>query len=779
MSLQPIFIAGSDAGLQLDKKPFMLTDKAFSNLENAYVWRERVLKRQGNDLIGRLRRFFQTIPIVIVSGAQFNIYTALGLSNPPETTAEIDPGSVIIVITIGPITVTDQGNGTLTSVTPGVSGVINYLTGNMTITGAAGAGTISAGYSPGLPVMGILLRELATINDEETIFFDTKYAYIFSGTGFQEFIAGTTWTGTDYDFFWPANYRGINAFTRLFFVTNFNLDIPNLTYDPIRFTDGGTWTDFAPYLSQATPANPATDIILYQAKIIIPYYGRLLALNTWEGTVNGTYIGSQNYFNRCRFSQIGNPLESVVAAPVVDLAWRSDLFGRGGFIDAPTNEAIISAAFFKNTLVVFFERSTWQLRYVGEYGLPFLWERISSDYGSESKNSIVIFDQGVAAVGDKAIVSSNSINVQRIDEQIPDLVFDFRNSNQGVERVNGIRDFQRQIVFWNYADPNMDQPTPEDPSTSFRFPSKVLVYNYINNTYAIFRDNVTCFGIFQPNSNITWSRNDIFWYDDEVFWKDFDTQSLFPSIVIGNQEGFILSYGYNTFDDPGLSITAIDLTGPVTLTIVNHNLESGEILYLTNINFLNGSTIVPTSLNNNFFQVTVLTTNLVELSQWDTVAVPHEYVTDFVYTPALGAATYVGGGRAALMPKMDIQTKDFNPFQDKGYQVKIGHIDFQTDVPGAPDAAMTVNLLLNSSPIATGNVLVGNTQVEQFTPQPYYLPGSDYAWHRFYATSTGQYIKLQMTFDDDLMNQLSTHTSGWTLNAISLWVRPGARTPYL
>lgn len=843
-SLQPVFIAGSDSGLVTDKKPYLLNDQAFSTLENAYVWRERVKKREGNRILGRLRRLYADTSIGN-SGASpwtFNIYSTLVPPITPEANAEIDPGSVSIVInptsasgainninnasdveifcaaphglstgdrvsiagvtgmpevnggpySIEVITITsfklgrsseswgvytgggtwnnetsgveftDNGDGTLTGSVGGNSGIINYLTGDVTLTHTSGAGlatTIDFGYFPSLPVMGIHLREVSPVNQEETIFFDTVYAYIYNG-GFQEYIPGTTWTGTNSDFFWATNYRGTDAFTRLFFVTNFNLNQQSpATYDPIRYTDGASWTNFQPIIADNPPS--AAQSIIYQAKIIIPYYGRLLALNTWEGTTAGTYTAASNYFNRCRFSQIGSPV-------AVD-AWRSDQFGKGGFIDAPINEAIVSATFFKNTLIVFFERSTWQLRYVGEYGLPFLWERISSDYGSESKMSVILFDEGVAAVGDKAIVASNSLNVKRIDNQIPDLVFDFRNANGGLERVNGIRDFQRQLVFWNYADSNLS--TTDDPRI---YPNNVLVYNYVNQTFAIFRDNITTFGQFQPSTDITWDRLDIFWDDNDTFWDDPDSQELFPFIVMGNQQGYVMYYGYNTLDDPALSVTNITLTTPPVLTSPNHNLETGEIIYLSGLNFLSGSSPVSSSLNDAIFLVKRIDGDTFSLSKW--VSASQQYDDQFTYTPAAG--TYVGGGQITLLPKMNIETKDFNPYQDKGYQLKLSYVDFLTDVPGSSDAAITVNLKINTSPAVTGNVIVGNRNVEQYLPASFYPPLSDYAWHRFFATSTGQYIRLQLTYDDDLMNTLSTHTSGFVMNSMALWVRPGSRNTF-
>ena len=43
-----------DGGLMTDRKPMMLPNQAFSNLQNAYVWRDRVKKRDGSINMGRL-----------------------------------------------------------------------------------------------------------------------------------------------------------------------------------------------------------------------------------------------------------------------------------------------------------------------------------------------------------------------------------------------------------------------------------------------------------------------------------------------------------------------------------------------------------------------------------------------------------------------------------------------------------------------------------------------------------------------------------------------------
>ena len=56
-----------------------------------------------------------------------------------------------------------------------------------------------------------------------------------------------------------------------------------------------------------------------------------------------------------------------------------------------------------------------------------------------------------------------------------------------------------------------------------------------------------------------------------------------------------------------------------------------------------------------------------------------------------------------------------------------------------------------------------------------YIHGSEYAWYRFYSTQFGQYLRIGLTYDDDLMNQLATHQTPMELNAMNIYFREGGR----
>ncbi len=440
---KPLYIRKPETGLVQSRQEFILPDDAFPTLENAFVWRERIKRKQGWRKLGQLRRVLTAVSLGVSQASPWTINNIYSTAVPPitvGTNAVIEPGSV--TITIGAIVFTDNGNGTLSSVTPGNSGTIRYRSGFVVLTHTAGIGiatTINFNYFPGLPVMGINLRELTFINDEDAIFFDTVYAYRYV-SGFQEFIPGTTWTGTDFNFFWSTNYWVDSSDRKIFWVTNFS----GVSGDPVRYTNGIAWADFAPQI------NGAGDT-LNQFLAVLPFRGRLVTFNTLEGS---SLALSTAYTNRIRWAAIGNPFTVPdVSTSIVTVnanAWRDDIIGQGGFLDIPTSEDIVSVGFVRDNLVIYCERSTWQLRYTGRSIAPFQIEKVNSELGAESTFSAVQFDTSLVGIGNRGVVQCDSFKSSLIDVKIPDLVFSFNNDNNAVKRVYGARDFKQRLAFWIY-----------------------------------------------------------------------------------------------------------------------------------------------------------------------------------------------------------------------------------------------------------------------------------------------------------------------------------------
>ncbi len=768
----PLYVKGNATGLVQDRENFILPDDAYPVLQNAFVWRERIKRKQAFQLLGRLRRTF-TAASIGNSGASpwtFTIYSTLIPPVVPEANAEIQAGSVIITLA-GPIVFTDQGDGTLTSVTPGNSGTINYRTGSVTLIHTAGvaAATITFGYYPSLPVMGIRTRELNASNSEMTVFFDTKYAYNFTASGFVEFIPGTTWSSglsnSNSNFFWSTNYWVSSTNQKIFWVTNDS----GTGGDPIRYTDGvgngtGAWIDFAPQIN-------ATGNVLAQCLIMLPFRGRMMVFNTLEGANLATAV---SYSNRIRWSAIGNPF-TVVSAIVTDVnadAWRDDIRGQGGYLNIPTNEDIISVGFVRDNLVIYCESSTWQLRYTGRSIAPFQIEKVNTELGSASTYSAVQFDTSLVGIGDKGIVQCDSFKSELIDVKIPDLVMShINNNNLGQKRVHGVRDFFQRLAYWIY---------PETDSGG-TFPDRRLVYNYENDSWAIFTDSLTVLGTFEPLSGRTWANPTggdplvrVKWRDANFPWVNKPQGIL--TIVGGNQQGFVEYLDQQTTNDASLTINNItgNTTTPTVITSVNHNLQTNDVISIENI----PGTDPFVGLNDVVFQITKLTADTFSIRLYNTT-------TQSFSDPQLNPpGTYIGGGQILVRDNFSIISKKFN-FLEDGQNIQIGFIDILMDTTDA--GAITLFVYVDYNDDAPANTPPNNKSLlPSQQPDEFFnvtIPTSESVLggtsstktnQRVYCATRGNFITLEYTLSDAQMNGIEQE-SEVQIDMQVIWRRPAGR----
>jgi len=587
-----LFIGPPQTGLQRNREPMWIPNDAYTVIEDMYVWRGRTVKKQGYKFLGRLH-LTPTLPEALA-----NVNSGVFTYNATLANAPVSPGTLVVTITLpaGAYTFTDNGNGTLTAtaVPAGMTlgfGVIDYETGTFDLYfdpvlpggGPFPVNATAYRYLPRLSVMGLGAYEQDAINRELLIAFDEDYSYLYNtATGIFDVLLDSSagnpvkiWTGSNSNFFWTTNYYRDTAFNKLFWETNNVANTsaaPPVIQDGIQIYNGTFWYSQVPQLTGA----PLAVTYLRGCLMLIPYRDRMVALNTLEGAIYPA--AATRYPNRARWSQNGIPYTTGLAGADAN-AWRHDQVGRGGYIDAPTSEAIVSAAFNKDTLIVFFERSTWQLRYVySEAPLPFVWEHLDSELGSESTFSSVVFDDGVLTIGDKAIIASNSVQVTRIDEKIPNFIFNIHNDNDGHLRVHGIRDLYNKMVYWCY---------PDDDANEI-FPGKVLALNYEEKSYSIFNDTFTCFGTWQSYADYTWDTLPYeTWNDWTTTWSSAKNQSYFPNIIAGNQCGFVeifnLASSNSSYADIGPTIaipTSITNANPAVCHVEDHNLQTGQFVKL-------------------------------------------------------------------------------------------------------------------------------------------------------------------------------------------------------
>jgi len=851
----PFLIAAPRIGLERDLESWLLPNDAYPQIEDAYLFRGRIKKKQGYKLLGRLQRLFNDFnvghnpggtggnnlfklygsiigitnanpAVVTVSGAHnlttgdmvtfsnvlgmtqingqsasiivispntfsvaidssaFGVYTSGGIyyssrDNPFEPNAQFKVGSLVYTLHPTPnpdIVFTDQGNGILTSPTPGNSGTVFYVGGLFTTTTTAAPGTLASAlffYFPGLPVMGLPTLDQPSTNQSPapgiTMAFDTRYSYFFDdGTNsFVDvtFFKGTTtmftWSGDDADFFWCYNYA--NALWTTNFVKGFQ---PNPKFVIPNQGDGIKWfdQDKSGWINYLPPINAAHNSFLGGALMMVSYKGRLMAFNTWEGT---SYASLQNFPQRARWSQIGSPYYDANTpsgwtggSGQID-AWNSDTPGFGGFIDAPTSENIVSCQFLKDTLVVYFQNSTWQLAYTGNELLPFLWVKINTELGALSTFSEVPFDKIVLGVGSVGIHACDTVNVERIDQKIPDEVFAIQGTNFGRERVYGIRDYYSQLVYWSIPYEGADvsgaiddvRATLPPPGIDLIYPNRILAYNYIDQSYAFFNDSFTAFGYYSRGSAVTWANTTSQWQETFFKWVSPTSIPAFPFVAAGNQQGFVEIFDPELVtNSESLLVNNVVTVDPQTYTItsLSHNLFSGMVVGIKN----NNSSYV-------FGVVEVLTADT---------------FTWLLTTPdVFPGGTFVGNALIQVVPIFNVITKRFSPFIEEAMQNRISFIDIYVDRTANGEFQVAVYQDEDNS-LPTNELTVSTFPESTYTNSPDTLPYKNAKlWKRVYMTQVAQEFQLQFTLNNDQLKNPDIAASNIVIHAIILWIAKAGR----
>lgn len=769
----PLKITGMQTGLVQEREEFLLPDDAYPTLVNAYVWRERIKRKNGYQLLGRLHR---------------NIGTTDGGGN---LTVTINPHPIqpgIASFTVGTNLFNDPGGAspvTLRTSGPGTA-VLNRATGQLVISGSNPATAVQ--YFPGLPVMGICKQETVNSANDQTLFFDQDYCYIFNGTTqqFEEYLPATakTWNagntsvaGTD--FFWSTNYwtSANPPFTttgkKLFWVTN-GSGGESGGGDPPRITDGTTWVDF----TSGTWSQIDATNTLFNWLAMLPFRGRMVTFNTYEGLTASGAGSATNFSNRIRWSTIGNPFIPFAAGPPATGSWRDDIRGQGGFLDIPTSEDIVSVGFVRDNLVIFCERSTWQLRYTGRSIAPFQIEKVNSELGAESTFTAIQFDTSLVAIGDKGIVECDSYQSQRIDIKIPDFVFQFNALNNGVSRVQGIRDFPNRLAYWTVP---LVQFYPAITNSAWIFPTARLIYNYENDSWAIFNDSLTALGTFQLQSSPTWLQIPQPWLNYQRTWLDDDVED--PVIVGGNQQGFIEKLDQLTANDVSLFISDIVTTGggPTVITSPNHNMQSGFVIGISGI----VSTTPGSDLNGGIYAISVIDQNTFSLLSFD--ASDNQF--DLPVTSTI-AGTYVGGGLINIRENFSITSKKFN-FLDEGQNIQMGYLDVL--MPAVSGGEISLNVYLNYDDETASNTLYNNQQIGMVPPvadtffnSTIPTSPSNFAvanegtkfWQRVFCATRANFLTLQYTFSNKQMAGMPQQKEV-QIDAQVLWIRKAGRMTQL
>jgi hypothetical protein len=335
------------------------------------------------------------------------------------------------------------------------------------------------------------------------------------------------------------------------------------------------------------------------------------------------------------------------------------------------------------------------------------------------------------------------------------------------DRISSARDFYHEWVYFTFV-PNTSQ---------WSFPTQTLQYNYREDSWAVHYENFTAHGTYRAESSYTWSTIPFTtWNTWNEAWNSATLTSLFPSVVAGNPQGFVVIKGQGTGEAPTGSVSAIaNASGLFQITSTNHCVNVGD--YLLFLGFIGNTT-----LNN-------------QIGRVDSIVDGNNFVIDIAYA----SGSYLGLGTYTRLIQPFIQTKQFPVYWNEGRQVRLGVQKYLMDY--TDNSQVTLNIYLsqdpddawNAGPIvpqeSLNNALVYSTVLYTcpesanigLTPANTNLQtptaSSQYQiWHRINTSLQGESVQIAITLNDAQMRNLTYATAEITLNAIQLDVHRG---PYV
>lgn len=487
----PYFVGNLRLGTELGVQPWLLPQDAFTKLENCHMYRGVLRKRLGMELFGTMTHQVTDEAV-----------GALGTDQYTGTLSEIPLLAGTVVFTDGTLEATDDGVGEFTG---DATGTINYTTGDYDITfsgNTTDAVVVSYEFPVALPIVGIEPYHDSQTGVSELIVVNTRRAAIYDETSsrFLPIDDSDIWTGTSANLIWGANYQD-----RLFLTNNL---------DRVKSYDGTNITDLLMDIDGDTFNEVDTCLMLFQ------YKERLVVLSTKE---DGVF-----YPQRARWCVAGDPDD-----------WSND-----GFVDCPTHETIVCADFIKDDLVVFFQQSTWRLRYTGDADLPFRWESVLGYGGSYGPYSGFVYESKFGAVGETSITETDGVEVHSVDTSVPDAVV-----NMDATLFNRI---------YALPIPELQQVLISYPTVGATENDKTLVFNYRDKCWSEYDYGFNCYGYYKIGtaSALLDSIEDIV-EDIDYSFDDSTMQAGYPATLAGDITGSVWIVN-STGADNGVDI-ALDI----------------------------------------------------------------------------------------------------------------------------------------------------------------------------------------------------------------------------
>lgn len=724
MTYEPHLIAQYSTALDKSLQPWLLPDEAQAELYDGYVYRGTWQKREGYEYYANGRRggapyCESRIVVKVTAAAMSGVIDSVNKTFTLAATGPIQRGTFVVTGTTPAQTVTDNGLGGFPG---GIVGTINYTTGAVSITLAAAptAGTVTATYNyhAGLPVM-MVASFYGNDGSRQLIVADTRNVNKYNPltNRLDPLATPSVYTGVNTNFWSWVNYADIDDLARMLFVNG---------KDPIQSYDGSAITTYAPTFPIVDPANPITAMSCLQ---MFQLKDRLILLRTIETT---TVIPSvTEYTRRIRISGTGQSCDDFSSAAT-----------GAGSIEIPDDTPIIGGAYNKDDLIIFTESSVWTLKYTGNDVVPFVLYRLDDTRGSNAPFSAISYLGRTSAAGKRGLIMTNGDKVERMDDKLPD--YSYNEINQGSEIF--------KLCFAGTVDEDRDHylihPSPYSTTSD-----RILVTNYEEDNFAVYRIPLSCMGSYRESFNVVWNDLLVFENWDQFAanysnWLSFGYAEGTPLAIGGGHKGEIWKMNLIGSEDNQVKIYGITIIDNQTIEVTtdwnNFSLNTQDGTLGADVICIEGVEGM-TNVNHRQYAITEIIDNY-------TFRLRTLSATGYQVT-----GTWTSGGTAARVIPFESKTKQFNPYSASDRQVRCGWLYFYLTISGTSLTANDPDDLTQEIPVPAQIKVEIYTNDSETPTQIIYVPGylsnstnlsteiGAKKWNKIWINQTARFIQFKVT----------------------------------
>lgn len=529
MTIQPLNIYPFSTGLQTDIQPWLSPEDSFSLIDNAHIHHGYIEKRSGFNTFGQL----------IPASAKV-VITNISQSDPGIVTAAAHGYSTGDKVFIGGVMGMTQVNNKLFTIIE-----LSVNTFSIGVNTLGFTAYISDGTSQIIDdlldrVMGIWRYTDAT-NAKATLAFTTTTAHLYN-TGtfvFEELTPVPIMDGDTFDYIVATEWQTPGLDNRLYFTNGKAFDGVDL--NGIRFYDAIAGPTETFTFNENDLGGGRT---LYGGKLLFVVKQRLIVLNTFEFDGANT----DNFPQRARWCQSKTP--SV---------WDDLTPGKGGFVDCPSGDHIISAQAIQDIIIVYFTNSVWTLRYIPNPNMPFRWDKLNDFRSCDGKMASVNYDREIRALGVRGITACDGVTTRRIDQRIETFTIDEINTDS-FQKVFCHRSFAHQRWWTLYPRIASGQAEGDEIENS-----AALMWDDVTSSYSTYTIAMNCLGYGNFGRDFALSdftaENDL-----DLAIQDFDEETLQSFFWQESQEALL---GGNIFGTIFvMENTSNDASDPIETNLV-------------------------------------------------------------------------------------------------------------------------------------------------------------------------------------------------------------------